>query len=312
MAILFFKPIPKISVWGKDIVKDYFHYPEFPDNVGQAWAFSGQKGDATICLSDPYKGKDLYQLWQENKELFGYQQGEFPVIISLVGPNDDLSIQVHPDYEYAKKQGYVSGKNEAWYFIETPTLADIIYGHQAKDKEDLLSYIKKDQWMPLVKTLPVTKDDFVYLPAGLLHALRKGNIVYEIQQATDVTYRFYDYHRKDEMGKERELHLEQAIDCLSYDSKIMKNKVKPIIEQGKNICKTVYIQNESFTVTKLEVTGEAVFKDDIYQLATVIRGYGKADQTAVMVGSNFLIPINTEVVLSGNMVIMMTTKKGDQ
>ncbi|MFV0394885.1 MAG: type I phosphomannose isomerase catalytic subunit [Coprobacillaceae bacterium] len=310
MSVLFFKPIPKVTIWGTDIVKDYFQYNEFPDNVGQAWAFSGQQGDATICLSEPYVGKDLYTLWNEHQELFGNKKGEFPVIISLVGPNDDLSIQVHPDSEYAKKIGYPMGKNEAWYFLEAPTPSDIVYGHIAKDKEDLQSYIKQEKWMELIKHLPVKKDDFVYLPAGLLHALKKDNIVYEIQQATDITYRFFDYHRKDEKGNERELHLQQAIDCLSYNPEEMKNSIHPKIENYENLKKTTYIQNDSFTVTKVDVTGKTKYKDENYQLATVVRGTGRVDNQEVCVGSNFLIPINTEVTFEGNMVIMMTTKEG--
>lgn len=311
MAVLFFKPIPKVTVWGKDIVKDYFHYDAFPDKVGQAWAFSAQEGDSTICVSEPYKGQDLLLLWKEHQELFGHKKGEFPVIISLVGPNDDLSIQVHPDTEYAKKIGFSMGKNEAWYFLETPTSSDIVYGHHAKDKEELLSYVKEERWMELIKHLPVKKDDFVYLPAGLLHALKRDNIVYEIQQATDITYRFYDYHRKDEQGKERELHLDQAISCVSYDPDKMENRIQPIVEKQVNLIKTVYISNSSFTVTKLEVINQAVYKDSNYQLATVVRGEGFVDEIPVKVGSNFLIPVNTEVVTKGDIVIMMTTKEGE-
>jgi mannose-6-phosphate isomerase len=312
MPVLFFKPIPKVTVWGKDIVKEYFHYDFFPDKVGQAWAFSAQQGDATICLSEPYQNIDLYTLWKEHQELFGYKKGDFPVIISLVGPNDDLSIQVHPDTIYAKKQGYTMGKNEAWYFIDTPVDSNIVYGHHAKDKADLLSYIEKEKWLDLITYLPVRKDDFVYLPAGLLHALRKGNIVYEIQQATDVTYRFFDYHRKDEHGEERELHLEQATDCLSYDPKKMENTIVPKIEELKNMCKTVYIHNDSFSVTKLEIMGESIYEDEnTYQLASVIRGKGEVDGKPIMIGSNFLIPIRTQVTFTGEMVIMMTTKEGD-
>jgi Phosphomannose isomerase len=309
MTVLFFKPIPKIAIWGKDIVKKYFNYDEFPDNVGQAWVFSAQKGEATICINGEHKGKDLYTLWKNNQEIFGNKEGEFPVIISLVAPNDDLSIQVHPDEQAAKKIGYPMGKNEAWYFIEAPVLSSIIYGHHAKDKAELQAYIQDEKWLELIKHLPVKKDDFVYLPAGLLHALKKGNIVYEVQQSTDITYRFFDYHRKDDKGNERDLHLEQAIDCLSYDSELMKNKITPQIEKSENLCKVTYINNDSFTVTKLEINGGSRYIDvENYQLATVISGNGKVDVADVIVGSNFLIPINTEVKFTGDMVIMMTTK----
>lgn len=308
MSVLFFKPIYKKAIWGKTLVKEYFHYDEFPDGVGQAWAFSGQPQESTICINGPFKGKTLFELWNEHQELFGNKEGIFPVIISLVGPEDDLSIQVHPNEEYAKKIGFPSGKNEAWYFIEANEDASIVYGHNAKDKSDLQAYIEQDKWYDLIRYLKVKKDDFVYLPASLLHALKKGSIVYEIQEATDITYRFFDYHRKDDKGNERQLHLQQAIDCLSYDQEMMKNNVQPVIEQAENYTKTTYIHNDSFTVTKVEVSGRSGFVDQNYQLATVIRGNGKVEDIEVSVGDNFLIPINTNIIVDGQMTIMMTTK----
>jgi len=309
MSVLFFEPIAKKAIWGNTLVNEYFGYHHFPLGVGQVWGFSGLKEESTICLSAPYKGMTLYELWENHQNLFGNKQGEFPVIISLVAPEDDLSIQVHPDDEYAKKIGYSSGKNEAWYFIEAEENANIVYGHCAKDKEELLSYIKEDKWYELIKYLEVKKDDFVYLPAGLLHALKKGSIVYEIQQATDITYRFFDYHRKDHLGNERELHLEQAIDCLSYNQEAIKNKIAPNKIKEKDCLKTIYISNDSFTVMKVDITGNYLFKDKNYQLATVIRGNGKVNNEDIKVGDNFLIPTNQKVCLSGHMTIMMTTKE---
>lgn len=308
MSVLFFKPIARPAIWGHTLVKDYFGYNEFPEGIGQSWSFSAQKDASTQCVSEPYKGKTLLDLWENNQELFGHPDEEFPVIISLVGPEDDLSIQVHPNDEYAKKIGFTSGKNEAWYFIESKGGSRIVYGHNAKDEKDLYNYIDNDKWDELIRYLDVHTDDFVYLPAGLLHALKKGSIVYEIQQATDITYRFYDYHRKDEQGNERELHLEQAINCLSYDLEDMKNNISPIETRLQNGTQTVYISNDSFTVTKLEITGENKYICENYQLATVVKGSGSVDGQDIKIGDSFLIPVNNEVILDGQMIIMMTTK----
>ena len=308
MSVLFFKAIARPAIWGHTLVKDYFGYDYFPEGIGQSWSFSAQEDASTICLSEPYQGKTLLELWEEHQELFGHPGETFPVIISLVGPEDDLSIQVHPDSEYAKTIGFPSGKNEAWYFIEAEEGANIVYGHNAKDENDLHKYIEEDRWMELIRHLDVHPGDFVYLPAGLLHALKKGSIVYEIQQATDITYRFYDYHRKDEQGNERELHLQQAIDCLSYNQEDMKNNINPVVSKKENYTETVYISNDSFTVTKLEIEGPCDYIYDNYQLATVVKGNGKVDGEEIKVGDNFLIPTNTKVQFDGQMTIMMTTK----
>lgn len=308
MDILFFKPIPRLAIWGHTLVKDYFGYDDFPEGVGQSWSFSAQEGNSTVCLTDPFKGQTLRDLWLNHQELFGHPNENFPVIISLVAPEDDLSIQVHPNDKYAKLKGMPCGKNEAWYFIDAEEGANIVYGHNAKNESDLRQYIKEDKWNELIKYLDVHSGDFVYLPAGLLHALRKGSIVYEIQQSTDITYRFYDYNRKDEHGRERELHLEDAIACLSYDSKDMENNIMPIVIEKENLKQTLYISNESFTVTKLEVIGNSQYQDDNYQLATVVKGKGIANGRQVKVGDNFLIPCHSSVIFDGKMTIMMTTK----
>lgn len=308
MSVLFFKPIARPAIWGNTLIKEYFGYDDFPNGIGQSWSFSAQEGDSNECLSEPFKGKTLRYLWENHQELFGCENQEFPVIISLVAPEDDLSIQVHPNTEYAQKIGYHSGKNEAWYFIETKENANIVYGHHAKDEDDLHRYIEEDRWDDLLKHLDVHTDDFVYLPAGLLHALKKGSIVYEIQQATDITYRFYDYHRKDAQGNERELHLKQAIECLSYDPNDMINQIQPVCTDLENGQQTVYISNDSFTVTKLEITGSNHYQSDHYQLATLVKGSGCVNGIEIKVGDSFLIPVNEKIVLDGQMIIMMTTK----
>lgn len=308
MNVLFFKPIGRSALWGKTLIKEYFHYDNFPLGIGQAWAFSGQPTESTVCINGPYKGLTLFELWNTHQELFGYKAGPFPVIISLVGPEEDLSIQVHPNSEYAKKHSLPSGKNEAWYFIEAKSDASIVYGHNAKDREDLLNYVEQNRWNELIRHLKVKKDDFVYLPASLLHALKAGSIVYEIQEATDVTYRFYDYQRKDEKGNQRQLHLQQAIECLSYDSSIMENKVTPTVELNSHYTRTTYITSEFFTVSKVEVYDIFDFKDTNYQLATVIKGQGKVDGKDISIGDNFLIPIDTKISLIGPLTLMMTTK----
>lgn len=308
MGVLFFKPIARKAIWGHTLVKNYFGYNDFPDGIGQSWSFSCQKDASNICLSEPYVGKSLLDLWNNHQELFGHNGEDFPVIISLVAPEDDLSIQVHPDSDYAHKIGLKKGKNEAWYFIKTEENTTIVYGHNAKNQEDLYNYINNKNWDNLIRHLDVHTDDFVYLPAGLLHALRKGSIVYEIQQSTDITYRFYDYHRKDANGNERPLQLKEAIECLSYNQEDMINNITPVVKEMNNGLETIYISNDSFTVTKLDMNGSNNYVCNNYQLATVVKGSGYIDDKEIKVGDNFLIPKDTKVVLNGNMVIMMTTK----
>ncbi len=229
------------------------------------------------------------------------------MIISLLAPEDDLSIQVHPDDDYASTLGLEHGKNEAWYFIESKPNSSIVYGHNAADLQEMTEYVAKGKWNELIRVLPVTTDDFVYLPAGLLHAMKKGSIVYEIQQATDITYRFYDYDRHDNKGHKRKLHLSDALACLSYDQMALENPLTPMLKKRDGYEETVFIDNDSFTVIKLDIKSECHYKSRNYQLATVVKGAGWVDGCPVEVGTNFLIPVNTKVVIAGNLIVMLAT-----
>ena len=307
--ILFFKPIPRYTIWGGKTCNNYFNTSDiFEDGVGQLWAFSAQKEDSTVCTSAPFEGKTLLELWQDNPGLFGNHAGEdFPLIISLVAPEDDLSLQVHPDSDYAgKKLGLSMGKNEAWYFISTDN-SSIVYGQNAGSREELESLIAQDRWDDIPVTVPMHDGDFVYIPAGFMHAMGKNNIVYEIQQSTDVTYRFYDYKRKDKNGNERKLDLQEALDCIHFE----ENPVlpEPEIVHCEGFTLTEFIRNSSFTVTRLEAIGRAEYKTEVYQLATVVKGEGFADGCPVKPGSSFLIPVGECVLLEGSMTLMMTTKE---
>lgn len=307
MSILFFKPIPRYAVWGNHLVKKYFGYKDFSDGIGQSWSFSAQEDNSTICITPPYNGMTLSELWNNHKELFGEYSGKFPLLISLVAPEDDLSIQIHPNEEYARNLGYSFGKNEAWYFIKCDKNSSIVYGHQAKNEEDLNHYIEEDKWEQLVKKVNVKNDDFVYIPSGTLHALKKGSIVYEVQQSTDVTFRFYDYHRKDSKGNERELHLRQAIECLSFNNEHKLLKEQRIIKKFRYGIETQFISNSSFTIKKLDVEGEIDRFYSEFQLATVIKGMGKINQIPIKIGDNFLITQKSEIIIDGKMVIMLTS-----
>lgn len=307
MALLRFKPIPKQTVWGGNTCRDYYHYDWMPDGVGQAWAFADQGEQSNVCVSGEYEGKTLGELWREHSELFGDTNRQFPVIISLLCPVDDLSIQVHPDTEHAKPLGFESGKNEAWYFLEAAEGSELVWGHNATDEADLRNYIAEGRWADLIDHLPIEKDDFVYLPAGLLHACCKNVIAYEIQQATDVTYRFYDYDRVQADGSLRELHLEQAIDCLSYDKSLMVNQAKPWTEDLGNMKRTHLISNDSFTVEKIEVTGPCTLPGEEYKLVTVGRGSGTANGEDIAVGDQILLPKGEPLELDGNVTLLTTT-----
>lgn len=302
--IIFFRPVPKITLWGGDVVKNYFGYDFFPDKVGQCWAFNALGEDANRALGG-FEGETLLSLFENSPELFNSKYDKFPFIISLVGPVDDLSIQVHPDEDTGVKMGFSGGKNEAWYFIKTPEDYNIVYNHNAADRAELEKYINEKKWYDLIKHLDIKEGEAVYIPAGTLHAMRRGAVVYEIQQAVDVTFRFYDYDRLDENGKGRALQTEQAVECLHYGDANGIFEPETVKYGGAEV--TVFMRTESFTVCRWRVNGEADIPMDGYAVATVTKGSGTVDGHDVKVGDNILITaVKNAHSVSGNMEILMT------
>ena len=312
MAVYKTVPIERPALWGGTLLKEYFHYPWFGQTGGQSWSFSGQPGASNMIENGPYRGKTLRELWQEVPELFRSRYSELPVIISLVAPMEDLSIQIHPNAEVARAEGYAAGKNEAWYFLEAAEGGDIVYGHNAANERELRAMIAQDRWDALLDHLPVKKGDFVYLPAGMLHALRKGSIVYEIQQATDVTYRFFDYHRKDAQGRERPLHVEKAIACVDFG--LSRKDAHPprqtvTLSAGEM---TTFVRNESFCVQRFTVHGTQKLRFSGYQLFTIVGGSGTADDLPLEIGLSFLLPAGDTVTLRGELTLMATCESDTQ
>lgn len=308
MEPLFFKPIPFVTVWGGNSIKDYYGYDWMPDQTGQAWAFAVQGENSNICQNGEYAGKTLGELWKEQSQLFGDTDRDFPLIISMLCPCDDLSIQVHPDVEHARKLGYEHGKNEAWYFIEADPGSRIVFGHNAADEAELRSLISQDRWDDLIRHLNVHKDDFVYIESGTLHACCAGVIAYEVQQSTNVTYRFYDYDRTDAKGAKRPLHVEQAIDALHYDKDSNHERYQTKVEALGGCIRTTYTDSPSFRIEKIVVDDDSYLLDeDTYELVSVVRGSGTVNGTKVSVGSHFLVPKDVPTTIAGTLTCMMTT-----
>ena len=304
MSLYFTKPIARTAIWGTDRLARYFGYQDMTRQIGQCWAFSCQKG-----LSSPLEdGGTLAELWDRKPGLFKSRCASFPFIISLVAPADDLSIQIHPNDEVAKRYGYPTGKNEAWVFLAAPGSGRIVYGQRMRDEAGFRDAVRREAWEEIIAHKPVQQGDFVYLPAGMLHALSEGSVVYEIQQATDVTYRFYDYHRVDAQGQARPLHVEQAIECINFSLDADYAPPKPQQIDVGNVTLLTYIQNESFCIRRFQTRGDTVLRFPLYQLITVSDGDGAANGHPVRRGSNFLLPADEALRLTGSLTLMSTSE----
>lgn len=310
MSIYFTQIMPREAIWGGALLRDTFGFPhDFGDNIGEAWSFCALKDNANVLINGDYPQQTLVDLWHEHPELFNSRHDDFPFIVKIIAPEADLSIQVHPNDEMAQKCGYPFGKNEAWFFLSAQKDAHIVYGHNAKNEAELRSFIAADAWDDLVRRMPIKKDDTIYVPSGTLHALCKGSVVYEIQLATDITYRFYDYSRLDAQGNARPLHLEQAIACLRYDDMESKARSVPQVHHLSGCTETICLSNHSFVVRKLVCCSKCTLHYTSYQLCTVIDGKGIANGYALKKGDSFLLPAGETLNIEGTLTLLTSAEE---
>lgn len=219
--IIFLKPYFSEKIWGSNHLTKYgFKLPY--KHTGEAWVISGYKGKSSIIINGKYKNKSLYDLYQQHKELFNNPKTkEYPLLVKLLDCNDDLSIQVHPKDKYAQTHLNEFGKNECWYVIDAKANSSIIYGHNAKTKKELVQSINHGEWNKLLKDKKIKKGDFIYVPTGTIHALKKGLLIYELQQSSDITFRLYDYDRQ-KIDPSRKLNVKESIANISCPFKTPK------------------------------------------------------------------------------------------
>ncbi|WP_099321308.1 mannose-6-phosphate isomerase, class I [Anaerococcus sp. Marseille-P3625] len=260
------------KIWGGQRLKSEFAYPIEGENIGEYWAISAMESYPSIVTNGKLKGENLKDIYKNHRELFGnLPEKEFPLLVKIIDAKDDLSIQVHPDDQMAAKIENSLGKSECWYILNKNE-SSIIYGIKAKNKDQAIKLIDEEKWDELLKEVKVKKDDFFYVPAGTVHAIKKGCLILEIQQASDLTYRLYDYDRIDKDGKKRELHLEKSKEAIKINE--LENKEKT--EKFDTYQKTELTANEFFQVRKYQIKSKTKLKrENPYLLEAVIEGSGK-------------------------------------
>lgn len=293
---IFLEPVFQERIWGGTKLQQLFGYEIPNDRTGECWAISAHPNGQSVVKSGPYQGLKLGELWNSHKELFRSDSSVFPLLTKILDASDDLSVQVHPDDEYAgKHENGELGKTECWYIVDAEPGAVIIYGHEAKTKEQLVQMIEDGEWDDLLTQVPVKAGDFFYVPSGTIHALGKGIVVLETQQSSDTTYRVYDYDRRDKDGNLRDLHLEKAIDVTSIPQAY--EPVQYSSKESVGLTVTTFVSNSFFTVEKWNVTGTAtVPANEKYTICSVIEGEGKLSvkdqEYSLTKGDHFILPVD--------------------
>ena len=218
-----FNPLLKSILWGGEKIVPFKHLTSDQKQVGESWEISGVKDNESVVSDGKYKGWTLNKLvdtlkdklvGKENYERFG---NEFPLLVKFIDARQQLSIQVHPTDEQAQAQGLGRGKTEMWYVMESDADASLRSGlKQQITSEQYKEMVENDTITEALAEYPVKEGDVFFLPAGRIHSIGAGCFLAEIQETSDVTYRIYDFKRKDKEGNYRELHTKEAAECIDY------------------------------------------------------------------------------------------------
>lgn len=308
---LFLKPVFKQMIWGGSRLKKEFDYEIPGEDTGECWAVSAHPSGEGIIGEGVFAEEKLSDLWKNHPELFGNVDGDrFPLLVKIIDAKADLSIQVHPDDSYAKKNEKGSlGKTECWYILDCEENAALIVGHNAKTKEELETMIKEGNWNRFIREIPIKKGDFIQIEPGTVHAIKGGTMLLETQQNSDVTYRVYDYDRLSE-GKPRELHVEKSIEVITVPAKNPEESVQTTENLPDNEM-NLLVECEYYRVWKLKVSKAVKFRQEHpFMIMSVTEGDGLLNGQRIKKGDHFILPDGYgEVNLQGNMEIIASSVK---
>lgn len=294
---LLFKPALKKRIWGGSKIKEYFGYPSLDEDIGEAWVASDHPEGKSIIINGELSGDSIGVVLEKCPEWFAnINLAKFPLLVKVLDANDNLSIQVHPDDKYAtRNENGESGKTECWYVIDSEPGAEIIFGHNAKNRSEYIQLSKENKWDELLARVPAREGDFFFIPSGTVHAIGKGILLLEVQQNSDITYRIYDYDRIGLDGQKRDLHFEKAIDTIDFPSK--SYSPIPYIVEENGVSKTTLVSCNYFTVEKWLIESIHDIKlFGVFLLIFIVNGKGELifndGSIALTKGISIMIPAN--------------------
>lgn len=305
---IFLQPVFQERIWGGQKLATEFNYTIPFEQTGEAWVISAHPNGPSVITNGPLEGKTLADAWNEYGELFNKQADnneEYPLLVKILDANADLSVQVHPDDQFAREvEGQTYGKTECWYVLSSEPGAEIVLGHQAQSREELEHMMDSGEWDDLLQRVKAKAGDFIYVPSGTIHAIGKGIVILETQQSSDITYRVYDYDRTDANGLKRELHIERAKQVTTVPHQPVDTGQSEDVVGDLTVKKLV--EEKYFTVYHWELDGHVSRKLECdFLQVSVLDGSGHIKvldkRFPIKKGDNFIVP-NTvkEYELSGN------------
>lgn len=309
-----FHPILKEKIWGGDKLKTLLNKKSDLNNLGESWEISGVKDSISIVSNGEYSNQPLTALIKKYKGLFLGQKiydefGErFPLLIKFIDAKYDLSVQLHPDDELANDRHNSFGKAEMWHVIQADDNSKLIVGFNTLvDENTYVQTLKNGNITSLLNFIDVNKQDSFFINTGTIHAIGSGVLIAEIQQTSDITYRVFDWNRKDFNGEERELHSDLALKAINYNSKDYQKLSYDRLHTPSNI-----INNEYFTTNYISIRKKLARKinQDSFTIYMCVQGNGVINVNnsveSISLGETILIPaMCNEVIIEGDELVLL-------
>lgn len=300
MDILKLKPVLKDYIWGGERLKTDFGFESDLEKVAEGWMLSCHKDGKSTVDGGEYNGQTLDDIIQKlgKEKIVGTRSLDFPyfpVLIKLIDAKDNLSIQVHPDNDYAQKVEGEFGKTEIWYVLDATDDAQLIYGFKKEiTSDEFKKAIEDNTLLDVLNSVKVKKGDLFFIEAGTVHAIGKGTLIAEIQQNSNSTYRVYDYGRLGADGKPRELHIKKAVDVSVTKPPKYDNKPMGEPQDMGGYISTLLTKCDLFTVNHYQIKSTAEFEtnEKSFHHILVIGGKGKMNGKDMKKGDSFFVPAN--------------------
>lgn len=313
MYIFKLNPVFKDYLWGGTKLRDEYGFESDLDKLAEGWMLSCHKDGENTVENGEFAGKTLTAVVNSNPEFLG-ENGKkfeyFPILIKLIDAKNDLSVQVHPDNEYAMRVEHEYGKTECWYILDCDEGAELIYGFNREiSSEEFREGIENNTFLDTVNKVKVKKGDLFFIEAGTLHAIGKGILLAEIQQNSNTTYRVYDYGRLGADGKPRALHVDKAIDVTSCTPPTRDTNPEGELVVDDGYSTQLLTKCDLFNVQKVSVNTEYADIADEKSFVSILvtDGIGTIDGIAIKKGDSLFIPANYgKFTVKGNVEIIIT------
>ncbi len=299
-------PVLKDYLWGGEKLKKLFGASFSP--VAEAWLLSAHPDGESVAAGGAHGGMPFRAYL---REAVGQDGEHFPILVKLIDAQKPLSVQVHPDDDYARVHEHDNGKSEMWYVLESEPGAFLYVGfNREMTREEVRRRVEDGTIEEVLQKVPTHPGDAVFIPAGTVHAIGAGNLILEIQQSSNATYRLYDYKRRDAQGNLRPLHLDKALDVLSYHASGASGGQTSVREAGE-LARCKY-----FSVDTYEVQNQLVLPIPDGQFASVVCVAGEGTLTRdgsaapVKRGDSFYLPaVGGAMELTGALHVVISYAK---